>query len=228
MLRNNKAYMRLIIGSAFGVIILLGGLIMQFQNNKIDQLKDELYLKKQNEQRATDYYESTINIKTIRSEFNTLRKYTVQRGKVNMDHTYRYTTDGAFGVKKEVTLKGRGQVAYDINIRFDTAVVSSADGKNIKIQIQKPYVDEESVKLLENSLIMDEENFNFWASRHDGVQAQKLYMDSFVDSGKKNVQDLYKNRERQEYINRVAIAEVQALVRTFNLNNCSVTVEIIE
>ena len=229
MLSNNKAYMKLIIGSTFGVLILLGGLVFKCQENKIDSLKDELYLKKQNEQRATDYYESVVNIKTIQTEFNTLKEYPVQKNcKVNMNHRYIYSTDGALGIKKEIILKGRGQVQYNINIRFDTAVISSVDGKNIKVQIQKPYVDEESIKLVENTLIMDQQDFSFWSSRQDSTQAQKLYMDSFVDSARDNVLDLYKDRERQAYINKVAIAETQALIRTLNLNNCNVYVEIIE
>jgi hypothetical protein len=145
-----------------------------------------------------------------------------------MNHKNIYSTDGALGIKKEIILKGRGQVQYNINIRFDTAVISSVDGKNIKVQIQKPYVDEESIKLVENTLIMDQQDFSFWSSRQDSTQAQKLYMDSFVDSARDNVLDLYKDRERQAYINKVAIAETQALIRTLNLNNCNVYVEIIE
>lgn len=225
---NKKA--SLIIGSAFGTMVLLGGSLYEYQEGKIDALKDELYLKKQNEQRATDYYESTLNLKTIQSEFNTLKEYSVQKNcKINMNHKYNYTSDGMLGLKHEITLAGSGQLKYDINVRFDTAIISTSDnGKTIKIQLERPYVDEESIKLVENSLVMREQNYNFWSNKQDGAQAQKFFMDSFIESGRENIKDLYSTKDKRNYINKVAEAEVQALIRTFNLNNCNVIVEVLE
>ena len=230
MLKNNKYYMNLLLATGFGILILISGFLFRFQENKIEELQDQLYIKQQNEQRTSDYYESTLNMKTIQSRFNTLKEYSVQKDcTINMNHKYNYTADGVLGLKHEITLGGHGQVQYNINVRFDTAIISSVDGgKNIKIQIEKPYVDESSIKLAENTLVMKEQDCNFWSNKADGIQAQKLYMDSFVDSGRKNVLDLYKTKEKQNYINKVAISEVHALVRTLNLNNCNVTVEILE
>lgn len=229
MKHSKEFYIKWIIGTTAGLLIIVSSLLLRYQDNKIDELKDELYLKKQNEQRATDFYESTINIKTIQSEFNTLREYAIQKNcKVNMNHKYFYSNDGVLGLKHQIVLAGNGQIQYDINVRFDTAIISSPDGKNIKIQIDKPYVDEDSIKLIENSLIIKEQDFNFWSNKQDGVQAQRYYIDSFIESGRNNILDLYKTREKQNYINKVAIAEVQALVRTFNLNNCNVVVEVLE
>ncbi len=225
---NKKA--GLIIGSVFGTMVLIGGTLYEYQNGKIEELKDELYLKKQNEQRATDYYESTLNIKTIRSEFNTLKEYSVQKNcKINMNHKYNYSTDGVLGLKHEVALAGSGQLKYDINVRFDTAIISTSDnGKTIKIQLERPYVDEESVKLAENSLVMKEQDYNFWSNKYDGSQAQKFFMDSFVESGRDNIKELYNTKDKRNYIKKVAEAEVQALIRTFSLNNCNVIIEVLE
>ena len=227
---KNKYYMNLILGTGFGILILVSGFLFRYQDNKIEELKDQLYLKQQNEQRACDYYESTLNVKTIQSEFNTLKEYPVQKGcKINMDHKYNYTTDGVLGLKHKIVLGGYGQLQYDINVKFNTAIITSTDGKNIKIQIEKPYVDEESIKLVENTMVMKEQECNIWSNKADGIQAQKLYMDSFVDSGRKNILDLYSTKEKQNYINKVAISEVHALVRTLNLTgNCNIVVEIIE
>ena len=230
MLRNNKEYMKLLIGTSFGLLVLLGGLTFKYQEGKIEALKDELYLKKQNEQRATDFYESTINIKTIQSEFNTLKEYAIQKNcKVNMNHRYNYAADGVLGLKHQILLVGDGQLQYDIVVNFNTAVVSSTNGRDILIQVERPYVDEHSVKLVENSLIMREQTCNFWSNKQDGIQAQKFYMDSFVESGRESILDLYKTKEKQTYIEKVAIAEVQALVRTLNITgNCNIIVEIIK
>lgn len=226
---DNKDKAKIILAGTAGTLVISSAVIFNVQEKKIDSLKQELYLKQQNEQRATDFYESTLNIKTIQSEFNTMREYSVQKNcKINMNHRYNYSSDGMLGLKHKIMLAGSGQLKYDINVRFDTAIISSSDGKNIKIQIDKPYVDEDSIKLIENTLVMKEQDYNIWSNKYDGSQAQKFFMDSFVESGRNNILDLYKTREKQNYINKVAIAEVQALIRTFNLNNCNVVVEILE
>lgn len=228
-LKNNRHYINIIATTTLGLLIIVGCLLFRIQDGRIDALKEELYLKKQNEQRASDYYESSLNIKTIQSEFNTMQEYAIQKNnKINMNHKYMYTTDGILGLKHQITLSGNGKLQYNVNVRFDTAIISSTDGKNIKVQIQKPYVDEDSIKLVENSLVMKESDCNLWSNRQDGLQAQKFFMDSFVESGRDNILDLYKTKQKQNYISQVAIAEVQSLIRTFNLNNCNVIVEIIE
>ena len=218
-----------LIAAGTGAVIISSGVLLKYQDNKINDLRDQLYLKQQNEQRAQDFYESTLNMKTIQSKFNVMKEYSVQKNcKINMDHKYNYSSDGAMGLKHKIELTGHGQLQYDINVRFDTAIIKVSD-KNIKIQIEKPYVDDSSIKLIENTLVMEDQYFNFWANKTDAAGAQKLYIDSFVDSGHKNILDLYKLKEKQNYINKVAISEVHALIRTLDLvGNCNVTVEIIE
>jgi hypothetical protein len=231
MLRKNKEYMRILLATTFGVLILLGALMMKVQEGKIDTLKDELYLKQQNEQRATDYYESTLNIKTIQQEFNTLQEYAVLKNNVvNMNHRYYYTADGMLGLDHKIMLEGRGQIQYDVVVNYSSAIVSTTNnGRGIKIQLQKPYLDENSIKLKENTLIMENTNYNFWSNKKDGTQAQKFFIDSFVDSGRNKLLDYYRTQEKQNYINKVAIAQTQTLIRTLNINgNCNVVVEIIE
>ena len=85
-MKNNRYYINIITGTTLGLLIILGALMFKVQDGRIEALKDELYLKKQNKQRASDYYESSLNIKTIQSEFNTLQEYAIQKGnKINMN-----------------------------------------------------------------------------------------------------------------------------------------------
>jgi hypothetical protein len=199
------------------------------QSHKIDDLKDELYLKQQNEQRASDHYESILNVKTIQSKFNTMQEYAVQKNNViSKQHTYYYTSDGRFGIKKEAKLVGRAQMRYDIVVNLrDAEVTPMNDGKTIKVKIDKPYIDESNIGMVNNSLIMDSVEYNFWAGKQDTAEAQKLFIESFEESGKKDILALYQTKEKHAYINKVAKSEIKALIQNLNLNgNVTVIVEI--
>ena len=222
---------KVIAGTGAGLLIAslgLGGWSVH-QSHKIDNLKDELYLKQQSEQRASDYYESVLNVKTIQSKFNTMQEYAVQKNNaVNKQHTYYYKSDGVLGVKKEAKLVGRGQMRYDVVVNLRNAEVTSMnDGKTIKVKINKPYIDESNIGMVNNSLIMDSVEYNFWANKQDTAEAQKLFIESFEDSGKKDILALYATKEKHAYINNIAKAEVKALIQNLNLNgNVTVIVEI--
>jgi hypothetical protein len=228
---KNKAYLKMLLTTTLGAFIILSSMILSAQHSKINQLEDQLYLKQQNEQRACDHYESILNEKTIQSKFNTLQEYQVLKGStVEMNHKYEYTSDGMFGIKKRIELNGHGKLQYDGCVRLSTAVVTcSNNGRNILVQIEAPYIDLDSVKLVPNTLVMQGSNYSFFSNKEDGAQAQKLFIDSFVDSGTKNIEELYNLKSKQAYLEKAAVSEVHALIRTLNLNgNVNVQVEIIK
>lgn len=228
---NNDTRTKVIAGAGASIIIAsigMGGWSVH-QSHKIDDLQDQLYLKQQSEQRASDYYESMLNVKTIQSKFNTMQEYAVQKNNVvSKNHTYYYTTHGSWGIKKEAKLVGRGQMRYDIVVNLRNAEVTPMnDGKTIKVKINKPYIDESNIGMVNNSLIMDSVEYNFWANKKDTAEAQKLFIESFEDSGRKDILALYETREKHAYINKIAKAEIQALIQNLNLNgNATVIVEI--
>jgi hypothetical protein len=228
---KNKAYMKMLISTTLGALIILSSMFMINQNRKIDKLEEELYLKQQNEQRASDHYESLLNIKTIENKFNALHEYPVLKDcTIDMDHTYNYTAEGRMGIKKHVEMSGHGKLQYSVVVNLSSAIITSNNnGKDITIQIEAPYVDQPSIKLMQNSLVIQNTDYSFFANRSDGAQAQKLYMDSFVDSGIKKISDLYSTKDKQNYIDRVAKSEIHSLVRALNLNgNVNIRVEIIK
>jgi hypothetical protein len=75
---------------------------------------------------------------------------------------------------------------------------------------------------------MDKESANWIANKYDGMEAQRLFYDSFNISGRNKVLDLYNTQDKQKYIEKAAITEVQNLIRTLNLTNCTVVVNIIK
>ena len=119
---------------------------------------------------------------------------------------------------------------YDINIKLSSAIITSMNnGKTIKIEIEKPYVDETNIGMVNNSLVMDEVKYNFWAGKQDTAQAQKLFMESFEDAGKEDILELYSTNDKQFYIEKVAKSEIEALIKTLNLQgNTTVIIDIIK
>ena len=228
---KNKAYMKMLIGTTLGALIISSALCFKFQSNKIDELEDELYLKQQNEQRVSDSYVSILNEKTIQTKLNTLHEYPILKDcVVNMDHTYNYTSEGALGIKKHISLSGHGQLQYSAMVNFSTAnLISSNNGRDFTIEIEAPYIDMNSIKLTQNSLVMGESDYSFFANKKDGAQAQKLYMDSFVDSGMNKIIEEYSTQAKQNYLEKVAKSEVHNLVRALNLEgNVNIYVKIIK
>lgn len=228
---KNKAYMKMLIGSTLGALIIASALCFKFQTAKIDKLEDELYLKQQNEQKVSDSYVSILNEKTIQTKLNTLHEYPILKDcEVNMEHTYNYTSEGRMGIKKHITLSGHGQLQYSAMVNFSTAnLISSNNGRDFTIEIEAPYIDMNSIKLVQNTLVMNDGDYSFFANKKDGVQAQKLYMDSFVDSGTNKIIEEYNTKAKQNYLERIAKAEVHNLVRALNLEgNVNIYVKIIK
>ena len=231
MFRNN-AYMKILIGSVLGTLIIISSLLtFNYQNNKINKLQDELYLKQQNEQKASDHYESILNITTIENKFNSLHEYDVLKdNEIDMNHAYDYTADGRMGIRKHAQMSGYGKLQYSACVNLSSAIITSNNnGKDITIQIQAPYIDLNSIKLKQNTLVIQDVDYSFFCNKNDGAELQKLFTDSFVDSGVKKITDLYTQKDKQNYLDRVAISEVHSLVRALNLNgDVNIRVEIIK
>ena len=228
---KNKAYMKMLIGTTLGALIITSALCFRFQTAKIDKLEDELYLKQQNEQKASDSYISILNEKTIQTKLNTLHEYPILKDcVVGMDHTYNYTSEGRMGIKKHITLTGHGQLQYSAMVNFSTAnLISSNNGRDFTIEIEAPYIDMNSIKLVQNTLVMNNGDYSFFANKKDGTQAQKLYMDSFVDSGINKITEEYDTKAKQNYLEKIAKSEVHNLVRALNLEgNVNIYVKIIK
>jgi hypothetical protein len=76
---------------------------------------------------------------------------------------------------------------------------------------------------------MRDENYSFFANKVDGARAQKLFMDSFVDSGANKILETYEQRAKQDYLEKVAKSEVHALVRALDLyGTVNIHIEIIK
>ena len=228
MKRKNKEFMfKVIVGTVIGVLILVGALIMNYQSNQINQLKTDLYLKEQVQERATDRTISIVNVKTIEEKFNELKSYSIlKNSKVTMNHTYFFEEDSFLGLKKKATLRGNANLVYNYDITLSDATIIQDEKGNITVEIGRPVLDVESVHYEKDTLIWEQNDYNILCGEEEGQKVTKFFLESFVDEGIKKIQEMYKDEDMQEQLNRKAILETQDLIRTLNLNDCNVQVKI--
>ncbi len=228
MKKNNKEFMlKVILGTTLGLFILLGALIVHNQNQQISQLKTDLYLKQQVEERATDQTISIVNVKTVQEKMNELKTYSVlKNSKVSMTHTYMYEEDAFLGLKKRATLKGTANLVYNYDISFANATVTQDENGTITVEISEPTLDIESVHYEKDTLIWEQNDYNLLCGEDEGQKVTKYFLESFVEQGIDKIQDMYNDEDMKVQLKRVAILEVQELIEGLDLNDCTVQVKI--
>ena len=226
MRKNNGFITQIIVGTSLGLVIIMACMLLS-NNNKIKQLEDDLYLKQQVEERATDETTSIINLKTVKENLNEIKSYSIlKNSRVTQTHTYKYEEDAWLGLKRKAELVGRADLIYSYDVHFDNATVTQDEKGNITITIDSPTLDIDSVHMERDTLILEEKDYNIWCSEKDGEKVMRYYIESFTDRGIKNIEDMYNTTEKRVTLNKIAKEEIMKLVQTFNLNNCSVTVKI--
>ena len=229
MRKNNGDFIRrIIITTAIGVLVILATLIYN-QNNKIKQLETDLYLKQQVQERKDNYSISMLNKKIIQENLNELKSYSIlKNSKISQTTTYVYEDDfGFLGLKKRATLKGSANLVYNYDVSFADATIEMLDeGRTLRVTISEPYLDVESVHMEKDTLMVYEDKYNILCNEHDGQKVMKYFNDTFVENGIENIKKLYNNFDKKEELRKIAISEVQELIKTFDLNDCTVVVKL--
>ncbi len=226
--RGNREFMfKVIIATTLGVLILASSFIMNYQKHQIDQLKTDLYLKEQVENRESDKTISIVNMKTIQEKMNELKSYSVlKNSKVSMNHTYIYEKETFLGLKKRVTLKGSANLVYNYDVSLANAEITQDEYGTVTIKIDSPTLDIDSVHYERDTLIWEQNDYNLLCNEDDGQQATKYFLESFVEKGTDKIQDMYNDKHMREQLDRIAVLEIQELIEGLNLNNCTVIVKI--
>ena len=226
--KNNGDFaIKVILGTSLGLILIMASMLL-YNNNKIKQLEDDLYLKQQVEERENDYSISLLNKKTIQENFNKTKSYSIlKNSKVSQTTTYQYEEEAWLGLKKRATLKGTANLVFNYDVSLSDATIEILNnGKTLKVIISEPFLDEESVHMDKDSLIIHEDNYNILCGEYEGQQTMKYFNDTFVNNGIDNIKELYNNVSKRQEINKIAIGEIRALIETFNINDCTIIVEI--
>lgn len=221
-----NTYKKLIIGTVAGLLII-ASCLFTYQSKKINELQHNLEVKVQTDERQSAKSYSVLNVKTIEENFNELGTYSViKNGKISMAHTYDFQEDAWLGLKRKATLKGTGNLVYDCDVLLSSADIQTDVERNtITILLDEPYLDENSVHIEKDSLILDSD-YNWLCGSEEGDKIRGYFNDDFVEDGITNLNEHYKTENNRKKLNQNAISQVKRLVETFNLYNCTVIVKI--
>ena len=221
-----NAYKKLIIGTTVGLLVI-ASCLLTYQGKKINELQRNLEIKQQIDERQSAKSYSVLNTKTIEEEFNKLGSYSVlKNSKISMTHNYEYQEDAWLGLKRKAVLKGTGNLVYSYDISLKSADIKlDVEHNTITISIDEPYLDEESVHLEQDSLIIDSD-YNWLCRTEEGKKTTQYFIDDFVEDGINNLTEYYNTENNRKRLENSAICEVKELVQTLNLYDCTVIVKI--
>ena len=221
-----NTYKKLIIGTTVGLLII-ASCLFTYQSKKINQLEHDLQVKVQSDERQSAHSYSILNVKTIEEKFNELGTYSVlKNSKVSMTHTYEYSEDAWLGLKRKAVLKGTGNLVYDYDVLLNSAdIQSDVENNTITILLDAPYLDEESVHIEKDSLILDSD-YNWLCGSEEGDKVRGYFSDNFIEDGIASLNEHYSTENNRNKLNQNAISQVKKLVETLNLHDCTVVVKI--
>ena len=191
--RISKKVRYIIIGSLLGISILFTSMFVQ--HKKIKQLEKDLYIQTEQTEQRYNYTETEIDISSIKEKFNQEKKYELLSGTVNIKHSYNYERDSILGMKSRCKLTGTANFYYQYVINLSSYKILQCTNDNIKISIDKPYLNEESCHRENNSFyrIDDECSNNILSNKNDMEKITRGWEDTFDTKGIKYIKDYYKD-----------------------------------
>ena len=187
--RISKKVRYIIIGSLLGISILFTSMFVQ--HKKIKQLEKDLYIQTEQTEQRYNYTETEIDISSIKEKFNQEKKYELLSGTVNIKHSYNYERDSILGMKSRCKLTGTANFYYQYVINLSSYKILQCTNDNIKISIDKPYLNEESCHRENNSFyrIDDECSNNVLSNKNDMEKITRGWEDTFDTKGIKYIKD---------------------------------------
>ena len=209
--RISKKVRYIIIGSLLGISILFTSMFVQ--HKKIKQLEKDLYIQTEQTEQRYNYTETEIDISSIKEKFNQEKKYELLSGTVNIKHSYNYERDSILGMKSRCKLTGTANFYYQYVINLSSYKILQCTNDNIKISIDKPYLNEESCHRENNSFyrIDDECSNNILSNKNDMEKITRGWEDTFDTKGIKYIKDYYKDDYLMNKANETVIELLREL-----------------
>ena len=209
--RISKKVRYIIIGSLLGLSILFTSMFMQ--HKKIKQLEKDLYIQTEQTEQRYNYTETEIDISSIKEKFNQEKKYELFSGTINIKHSYNYERDSILGMKSRCKLTGTANFYYQYVINLSSYKILQCTNDNIKISIDKPYLNEESCHRENNSFyrIDDECSNNILSNKNDMEKITRGWEDTFDTKGIKYIKDYYEDEYLMNKANNIVIELLREL-----------------
>lgn len=209
--RISKKVRYIIIGSLLGISILFTSMFVQ--HKKIKQLEKDLYIQTEQTEQRYNYTETEIDISSIKEKFNQEKKYELLSGTINIKHSYNYERDSILGMKSRCKLTGTANFYYQYVINLSSYKILQCTNDNIKISIDKPYLNEESCHRENNSFyrIDDECSNNILSNKNDMEKITRGWEDTFDTKGIKYIKDYYKDDYLMNKANNIIIELLREL-----------------
>ena len=209
--RIGKKVRYIIISSLLGISILFTSMFMQ--HKKIKQLEKDLYIQTEQTEQRYNYTETEIDTSSIKEKFNQEKKYELFSGTVNIKHSYNYERDSILGMKSRCKLTGTANFYYQYVINLSSYKILQCTNDNIKISIDKPYLNEESCHRENNSFyrIDDECSNNILSNKNDMEKITRGWEDTFDTKGIKYIKDYYEDDYLMNKANEIIIELLREL-----------------
>lgn len=209
--RISKKVRYIIIGSLLGISILFTSMFVQ--HKKIKQLEKDLYIQTEQTEQRYNYTETEIDTSSIKEKFNQEKKYELFSGTINIKHSYNYERDSILGMKSRCKLTGTANFYYQYVINLSSYKILQCTNDNIKISIDKPYLNEESCHRENNSFyrIDDECSNNILSNKNDMEKITRGWEDTFDTKGIKYIKDYYEDEYLMNKANNIVIELLREL-----------------
>ena len=209
--RISKKVRYIIIGSLLGISILFTSMFVQ--HKKIKQLEKDLYIQTEQTEQRYNYTETEIDTSSIKEKFNQEKKYELFSGTINIKHSYNYERDSILGMKSRCKLTGTANFYYQYVINLSSYKILQCTNDNIKISIDKPYLNEESCHRENNSFyrIDDECSNNILSNKNDMEKITRGWEDTFNTKGIKYIKDYYKDDYLMNKANEIVVELLREL-----------------
>ena len=209
--RISKKVRYIIISSLLGISILFTSMFVQ--HKKIKQLEKDLYIQTEQTEQRYNYTETEIDTSSIKEKFNQEKKYELLSGTVNIKHSYNYERDSILGMKSRCKLTGTANFYYQYVINLSSYKILQCTNDNIKISIDKPYLNEESCHRENNSFyrIDDECSNNILSNKDDMEKITRGWEDTFDIKGIKYIKDYYKDDYLMNKANEIVVELLREL-----------------
>ena len=130
-------------------------------------------------------------------------------------------------MKRKAVLSGTATCVYDVDVRLSNANIF-VDSRNVlNVELEKPFLDRDSVHMEPNTFLMNEEksNLNMWMRRQDSQELQKFWDNTFNIRAIDKLEEYYNEQYQRDKLNAIAKQEVGDLLRTLNVTNYKITIK---